>query len=92
MSHFTLHVPVAGRDGIKRFPRVGAMFEDRNRETGEVFYTLKLDFPVGATELLAFAPRPRAPVAQKEDDVGSVAPAIELSETGAPAIAAQRTG
>jgi len=35
------------------------MFENRNSETGEVYFTVRLDFPVGATELLAFPPKER---------------------------------
>ena len=58
-SHYTLHVPVEGKDNIKRYPRVGVMFENRNQETGEVYHTIRLDFPVGVTELLAFPPRER---------------------------------
>ena len=59
MAHFTLHVPIEGSDSKKRYPRVGVMFENHHRETGEVYYTVKLDFPVGATELIAFTPKPR---------------------------------
>ena len=61
MPHFSLHVPIEGSDSVKRYPRVGVMFENQNQDTGEVYYNLKLDFPVGATELLAFKPKPRDP-------------------------------
>ncbi|WP_419739488.1 hypothetical protein [Ruegeria sp.] len=59
MSHFTVHVPVAGKDGKTRYPRVGVLFENTNRNTGEIYHTIRLDFPVGATELRAFVPRER---------------------------------
>ena len=58
MTHYTVTVPVKGKDDITRYPRVGVMFENRNRETGAVFYTIRLDYPVGVTELLVFPPRP----------------------------------
>ncbi len=64
MTHYIVTVPVTGKDGVQRYPRVGAMFENHNRETGEVFYSVKLDFPMGATELVAFPPR------SKEADAG----------------------
>ena len=57
MTHYTVTLPVTGRDSVQRYPRVGVMFENHNRETGEVYYTIKLDFPMGATELVAFPPR-----------------------------------
>ncbi|MYG26979.1 MAG: hypothetical protein F4213_13310 [Boseongicola sp. SB0677_bin_26] len=58
MAHYNVVVPVEGGDGKIRYRRVGALFENVNRESGETFYKLKLDFPVGATEFLAFPPRP----------------------------------
>ncbi|MDE0694930.1 MAG: hypothetical protein F4Y03_18785 [Alphaproteobacteria bacterium] len=57
MTHFNVVVPVTGNDGKTRYRRVGALFENASRETGEIFYKVKLDFPVGVTELLAFPPR-----------------------------------
>ncbi|WP_420012127.1 hypothetical protein [Tateyamaria sp.] len=57
-THYTITCPVKGKDDKIRYPRVGALFENHNRATGEVFYTIKLDFPVGATELVAFPPKP----------------------------------
>ncbi|MEP3331198.1 hypothetical protein [Sedimentitalea sp.] len=33
------------------------MFENTRTETGEVFLSIKLDFPVAVTELVAFQPR-----------------------------------
>ena len=59
MAYFTITAPVKGKDDKTRYPRVGVLFENHNRETGEVFYTIKLDFPVGVTELVAFPPKPR---------------------------------
>ena len=58
MKPLIVTIPVTDDAGRKRFPRVGAMFENRNRETGEVFYTIRLDYPVAVTELLVFPPRP----------------------------------
>ena len=62
MTHFTLTVPVTFRangETRTRYPRVGALFQNFRRETGEAYFTVKLDFPVGATEILAFAPEAR---------------------------------
>ncbi len=59
MTHYTVNVPVAYEEnGQKKtsFRRVGAAFENRNRD-GETFLTVKLDFPVGATELVCFLPK-----------------------------------
>ena len=67
MNHYTLHVPLDGKDNVKRYPRVGVMFENTNRETGEVYFNIRLDFPVGATELLAFPPKDRDAQAAEED-------------------------
>ena len=58
-THYTITAPVTSKDGTTRYPRVGALFQNHHRETGEVFYTIKLDFPVGLTELVAFPPRAR---------------------------------
>ena len=38
---------------------MGALFENHKRDTGEVYYTIRLDFPVGATEMVAFQPKPK---------------------------------
>ena len=59
MAHYTITAPVTGKDDKTRYPRVGVLFENHNRETGEVYYTIKLDFPIGVTEMVAFPPRPR---------------------------------
>lgn len=59
MTHYTLTVPVTYDDnGTEQtaYRRVGAVFENTKRDTGETFLTVKLDFPVGVTELLAFQP------------------------------------
>jgi uncharacterized protein (DUF736 family) len=59
MIYYTVNVPVAYEEnGQKKttFRRVGAAFENKNRE-GETFLTVKLDFPVGATELVCFLPK-----------------------------------
>ena len=60
MTHYTLTVPTSYQDNgseKRRYTRVGVMFENTRRETGEVVYSIKLDFPVGATELVAFVPK-----------------------------------
>ena len=63
MTRYTLNVPVeyTTKDGGSKttYRRVGAVFENTRRDTGETFLSIKLDFPVGATELVAFQPRPR---------------------------------
>ena len=58
MAHYTLVVPVT-RGGKTFYNRVGVMFENFSKDTGEPYYKMQLDYPVGATELLAFPPRPR---------------------------------
>ena len=56
MAHY--NVVVAHKVGEKtHYTRVGAMFENFRQGTNETFYKIVLDFPVGVTELLAFAPR-----------------------------------
>ena len=62
MTHYTVCVPVTyTKDGEekKSFRRVGAAFENSRRDTGEVFLGIKLDFPVGAMELVCFPPTER---------------------------------
>ena len=56
-KHFPLYVPVEGKDNKTRYTRVGVMFENHRRDSDEVVYSIKMDFPVGATELVAFPPR-----------------------------------
>ena len=61
MIRYTLAVPVEDttRDGAQKTAcrRVGAVFENARRDTGEIVFFVTLDFPVGATELVAFPPR-----------------------------------
>lgn len=56
---YTLTVPVTfsknGNDQTS-FRRVGAVFEN-TRDNGETVLSIKLDFPVGVTELVAFPPK-----------------------------------
>jgi len=63
MAHYTLTVPVTytedGQDKTS-YRRVGAVFENHRRDTGEVVLSIKLDFPVGATELVAFVGKSKA--------------------------------
>ncbi|MXW85606.1 MAG: hypothetical protein F4103_16660 [Boseongicola sp. SB0673_bin_14] len=75
MTHFNVVVPVEGTDKKTRFRRVGALFENAHSETGEIYYTVQLDFPVGVTKLLAFPPR--------AEEVPEAAPGAEAS--GEPA-------
>ncbi|WP_282611184.1 hypothetical protein [Pelagibius sp. Alg239-R121] len=59
-NHFILTVPVEyKKNGSSEitYRRVGAVFENSRRETGESFLSIKLDFPVGVTELIAFQPK-----------------------------------
>ena len=62
MTTYTLNVPYEftknGRTE-RRYRRVGAVFENIRRDTGETFLSIKLDFPVAVTELVAFLPSPR---------------------------------
>jgi len=64
--HYTVCVPVLGKDEVTRYTRVGVMFENATRENGEVYYALKLDFPVGAQELLCFQAKPREDAAKAD--------------------------
>ena len=60
MTSYTLTVPVKfTKDGKEQttFRRVGAIFENTKTDTGETFLSIKLDFPVGVTELVAFQPK-----------------------------------
>ena len=62
MTHYVLTVPTTFDDNgteKRRYSRVGVMFQNHRKDTGEVVYSLKLDFPVGATELVAFTPKAR---------------------------------
>jgi len=60
MTNYALTVPVKfTKDGKEQttFRRVGAVFETAKNDTGETFLSIKLDFPVGVTELVAFLPK-----------------------------------
>jgi uncharacterized protein (DUF736 family) len=62
MTNYVLTVPVTfTKDGQEKttYRRVGAVFENTRTETGEAFLSIKLDFPVAVTELVAFQPRER---------------------------------
>jgi hypothetical protein len=54
-SYLTVTVPVTVKDGKTRFRRVGAAFQ--NRDGAKAAFSIKLDFPVGATEFALFEPR-----------------------------------
>lgn len=57
---YTLMVPVTYESGTETrtsFRRVGAVFENARKDTGETFLSIRLDFPVGVTELIAFPPK-----------------------------------
>ena len=56
-NHYNLTVPVEGSDGKTRYTRVGVMFQNTHKSDGETVYSLKLDFPVAVTELVAFPPK-----------------------------------
>ena len=60
MTNYVLTVPVTfKKDGIEKttYRRVGAVFENTKTDTGETFLSIKLDFPVAVTELVAFQPK-----------------------------------
>jgi uncharacterized protein (DUF736 family) len=59
MARYNLTAPVTyTQNGTTktRYTRVGTVFEN-TREDGSKCLSIKLDFPVGATELVAFEPR-----------------------------------
>ena len=67
MKRYTLTVPVKYDDnGTEKttYRRVGAVFENTKRDSDETFLTIKLDFPVGATELVAFLPSDKGDVTE----------------------------
>ena len=73
MAHY--NVVVAVKRGDRTFyNRVGALFENHSNETGERYYKVVLDYPVGATELLAFPPRDREDGAASGEDAAGQAP------------------
>lgn len=60
MTNYVLTVPVTfSKDGQEQttYRRVGAVFENTKNDTGETFLSIKLDFPVAVTELVAFQPK-----------------------------------
>ena len=70
MTSYTLTVPVKfTKDGKEQttFRRVGAIFENTKTDTGETFLSIKLDFPVGVTELVAFQPKAQGDSGPIED-------------------------
>lgn len=56
-NRYIAMVPHKDRNGRDRFTRVGVLWENSRRDTGEVFFKLELDFPVGATEIVCFPPK-----------------------------------
>jgi uncharacterized protein (DUF736 family) len=63
MAHYTLTVPVKYDDnGTEKttYRRVGAVFENTKRDTGETFLTLKLDFPLVSPSWSPSSPPPKA--------------------------------
>ncbi len=56
-EQYTITVPILGPDGEWTYPRVGEMSALRQEKSGEIIYDITLDFPTGATELVAFAQR-----------------------------------
>jgi uncharacterized protein (DUF736 family) len=62
MTNYILTVPVTfTKDGKEQtsYRRVGAVFENTKTNGGETFLSIKLDYPVGVTELVAFIPKPK---------------------------------
>lgn len=62
MTNFILTIPVKfTKDGKEQttYRRVGAVFENTKTATGETFLSIKLDFPVAVTELVAFQSKPK---------------------------------
>ena len=61
MTRYTLNVPhTYTKDGkeITKYTQVGSVFENTRQDgSGEKILSIKLNFPVGATELVAFTPR-----------------------------------
>ena len=54
-DYYRITVPVEGTDGKTRFTPVGVMFPQK--EGAKSAYKVQLDFPVGATEFVLFAPK-----------------------------------
>ncbi|KIT14755.1 hypothetical protein [Jannaschia aquimarina] len=61
MTRYNLTVPVTftqNGEEKTRYQRVGTIFENI-RDNGDTILSVKLDFPVGATELVGFVPKPK---------------------------------
>jgi uncharacterized protein (DUF736 family) len=61
MTRYNLTIPVTytqNGEEKTRYQRVGTIFEN-TRDNGDTLLSVKLDFPVGATELVGFVPKPR---------------------------------
>lgn len=62
MTNYILTVPVTfTKDGKEQtsYRRAGAVFENTKKGSDETFLSIKLDYPVGVTELVAFIPKPK---------------------------------
>lgn len=64
MTNYILTVPVTYKtsDGTEKtsYRRVGAVFENTRQDgSGDKILSIKLDFGVTATELVAFPPKPK---------------------------------
>ncbi|KIT16586.1 hypothetical protein [Jannaschia aquimarina] len=61
MARYNLTIPVTytqnGQEKT-RYQRVGTIFENV-RDNGDTLLSVKLDFPVGVTELVGFLPKPK---------------------------------
>ena len=70
MTAYTLTVPVKfnDKDGNEKttYRRVGVVFENHKRDTGEKYFSINLDFAVAVTEMVAF------PLKPKDDEDGNV--------------------
>lgn len=58
-NRYVLTVPRKFKSGDEEktsYTRVGMIFVNTKRDSDEEFLSVKLDFPVGATELVAFVP------------------------------------
>lgn len=51
-NHYTVTVPVQGKEGKVSFRRVGAAFQ--NREGAKAAMKIVMDFPVAASEFVLF--------------------------------------
>ena len=63
-NHYVVTVPVKYDDNGSdktRFQRVGAMFRNTRNDDGSEFFSIKLDFPVGVSELVMFPPSSKDP-------------------------------